>query len=349
MTSNFERFGFSSAKIRQRLHLLELSDADYALSGRLQKEVLLPHFSSIMNQFMEKMLTWPEVRLILHSNEDKRRVKTTITQFLLSLGIGYDSQGYFEHRLTVGLAHEAVGLSLSLYLCAYRSLTQCIIDHIPQNIRDDRAFYERLVEFLYKVNALDMSLAIETFHGSHVESLEESIESLQAKQEELRKQAITDSLTGMVNHEQVFSELARVLTAAQRQRIPLCILMADLDYFKKVNDTYGHQSGDMVLRETSERIKSSLRDFDLVGRYGGEEFMILLVNTTLDTAGMVAERIREAIERDPMPTTSQPINVTISMGIAAAGEADTVETLVERADNALYNAKRGGRNQVAVL
>ena len=349
MTSNFERFGFSAAKIRNRLNLLDLSDADYNLSGRLQKEVLLPHFSSIMNQFMAKMLTWPEVRLILHSDDDKRRVKKTITQFLLSLGMGYDSQGYFEHRLTVGLAHESVGLSLSLYLCAYRCLTQCIIDNIPDQIRHDRDFYDRLVEFLYKINALDMSLAIETYHGSHVESLEESIESLQAKQEDLRKQAITDSLTGMVNHEQVFSELARVLTAAQRERIPLCILMADLDYFKKVNDTYGHQSGDMVLRETSERIKSSLRDFDLVGRYGGEEFMILLVNTTLDTAGLIAERIRIAIEREPMPTTSQPINVTVSMGIAAAGEADTVETLVERADSALYNAKRGGRNQVAVL
>jgi len=349
MASNFQRFGFSAAKIRQRLHLLDLSDADYGLSGRLQKEVLLPHFSSIMNAFMQKMLTWPEVQLILHSDEDKRRVKKTITQFVLSLGMGYDSQGYFEHRLTVGLAHESVGLSLSLYLCAYRSLTQCIIDHIPEYIREDREFYDKLVEFLYKINALDMSLAIETFHGSHVESLEESIESLQAKQEELRTQAITDSLTGMVNHEQVFSELARVLNAAQRERIPLCILMADLDHFKKVNDTYGHQSGDMVLRETSERIKASLRDFDLVGRYGGEEFMILLVNTTLDTAGLIAERIRIAIESDTMPTISQPITVTMSMGIAAAGEADTVETLVERADKALYNAKNGGRNQVSVL
>lgn len=349
MTSNFERFGFSQAKIRQRLHLLELSDPDYTLSGRLQKEVIVPYFGAIMNQFMDKMLSWPEVQLILHSSEDKRRVKKTITEFLLSLGVGYDSPSYFEHRLHVGRAHESVGLSLSLYLCAYRSLTQCIIDNFPDNIRNDRVFYDRMVEFLYKINALDMSLAIETFHDTHVESLEESIEVLQARQEELRKQAITDSLTGMVNHEQVFSELARVLTAAQRERIPLCVLMADLDHFKQVNDNYGHQSGDMVLRETSERIKSSLRDFDLVGRYGGEEFMILLVNTTLDTAGLIAERIRLNIKDSPFPTISESINVTISMGIAAAGEADTVETLVERADNALYNAKRGGRDQVGVL
>ena len=125
--------------------------------------------------------------------------------------------------------------------------------------------------------------------------------------------------------------------------------MADLDFFKKVNDNYGHQAGDTVLEETSIRIKSSLRDFDLVGRYGGEEFMILLVDSTMDTAAMVAERIRRKIGDIPMQISDREITVTVSMGIAAAGANDSVESLVERADKALYNAKHGGRNQVSFL
>lgn len=344
-----ERFGFDAKSIKQRLNLLELSERDHAVAGRLQQEVIVPNFSRIMDQFMEKMLRQPEVERILSVAAMKKRVKLTITTFLLSLGSGFDSVSYIEHRLRVGLAHEAVGLSLSLYLCAYRTLTQTIIDNFPASIRQDPSNYERMVEFLYKINTLDMSLAIETYHNSHVESLEESIEGLQAREQELRQQAITDSLTGMVNHEQVFSELARVLSAAQRQHIPLCVVMADLDFFKKVNDSYGHQAGDVVLKETAERIKSSLRDFDLVGRYGGEEFMILLVNTTLDTASLIAERIRRKIGGKAINVPDLEIKVTISMGIAAAGEADTVESLVERADKALYNAKHAGRNQVSVL
>ena len=346
---NCDKFGYDPAHIQRRLRILELSEQDFAYAGRLQKEVIVPHFSQIMNAFMDKMLNQAEVQSFLTDADSQKRVKTTITAFLLSLGSGFDSASYFDHRLMVGMAHEKVGLSLSMYLCAYRMLTQTIIDHFPPSLCADQQEYARLVGFLYKINTLDMSLAIETYHNTHVHSLKESIGDLQAREVELKQQAITDSLTGMINHEHVFTELARVLSAAQREQIPLCVVMADLDHFKKVNDNYGHQAGDTVLEETSSRIKSSLRDFDLVGRYGGEEFMILLVNSTMDTAGMVAERIRKKVGNIPMPLKDQDITVTISMGIAAAGSNDSVETLVARADKALYNAKHGGRNQVSFL
>ncbi|MFV2056317.1 MAG: diguanylate cyclase [Thiohalomonadales bacterium] len=344
-----EHFGYNLATIRRRLQILELSERDFALAGRLQQEVIVPRFSQIMNAFMEKMLTQSEVRAFLSDTASQKRVKTTITTFLLSLGSGFDSASYFDDRLNVGMQHEKVGLSLSVYLCAYRMLTQTIIDNFPQKVCADQQYYQRLVAFLYKINALDMSLAIETYHNTHVHSLKESIGDLQARESELKQQAITDSLTGMINHEHVFTELGRVLAAAQREKIPLCVVMADLDHFKKVNDSYGHQAGDAVLEQTSLRIKSSLRDPDLVGRYGGEEFMILLVDSTMDTAGLIAERIRLKIGAVPMKLTDREIIVTVSMGIAAAGDKDTVESLVERADKALYNAKHGGRNQVSIL
>lgn len=335
-----ERFGFDAQKIKERLALLDLWEKDHELAGRLQQEVIVPNFPAIMNEFFKTMVNQPEAQQILTNNEVKKRVKHTITTFLLSLGSGFDSARYFEHRLHVGLAHEAIGLSLSLYLCAYRSLTQCIINHFPDSLRADHVQYGKLVEFLYKINALDMSLAIETYHGSHVQGM-------QAKQDQLQIQAITDSLTGLVNHDFVFSELGRALQTARTNQTPLCVIMTDIDYFKKVNDTHGHQAGDAVLIEVSKRIKASLRD-DIVGRYGGEEFMLILQNTSMETAKRIAERIRLSIADHAINLTDLILNVTMSSGVATAQHGDTVESLVKRADDALYKAKHGGRNQVVI-
>ena len=336
-----ERFGFTAQKIKERLALLDLRDKDRELAGRLQQEVIVPRFPAIMNEFFAAVADQPEAKLILADGEIKKRIKHTITTFLLSLGSGFESPKYFEHRLHVGLAHEKVGLSLSLYLCAYRSLTQSIINHFPDTIRADQDYYEKLVEFLYKVNALDMSLAIDTFHGSQVQVL-------QARQEQLRLKSITDSLTGLVNHDHVFSELERAMNNAKTSEQPLCVVMTDIDYFKKVNDTHGHQAGDAVLIEVAKRIKTSLRELDLVGRYGGEEFMLILHDTPLDVAKRIAERIRLKIADHPVNLTELILHVTMSFGVAIVNEGDTVETVVKRADDALYAAKHAGRNRVIV-
>lgn len=338
---NCERFGFTADKIKERLALLQLRDKDRELAGRLQQEVIVPRFAHIMNEFMASIAEQPEARLILTDEDSKKRVKHTITTFLLSLGSGFDSAKYFEHRLHVGLAHEKVGLSLSLYLCAYRQLTQCIINQFPDSIRQDQKYYEKLVEFLYKVNALDMSLAIDTFHGSQVQVL-------QARQEQLRLKAITDSLTGLVNHDHVFSELERAMQNTKANEKPLCVIMTDIDYFKKVNDSHGHQAGDSVLIDVAKRIKASLREMDIVGRYGGEEFMLILQDTPLEVATRIAERIRLKIADHPINLTELILHITMSFGVSLAQPDDTVETLVKRADDALYAAKHGGRNRVVV-
>ncbi|WP_455202905.1 diguanylate cyclase [Kaarinaea lacus] len=336
-----ERFGFSAAAIKERLALLDLSEKDHGLAGRLQQEVIVPNFPSIMNEFFATIANQAEAQKTLIDAEIKKRVKHTITTFLLSLGSGFDSAKYFEHRLHVGVAHETVGLSLSLYLCAYRSLTQSIINHFPNSIRADQDYYEKLVAFLYKVNALDMSLAIDTYHGAQVQGFK-------AHQEQLRIKAITDSLTGLVNHDHVFSELKRAMQHANNTEQPLCVVMTDIDYFKKVNDTHGHQAGDAVLIEVAKRIKASLRELDIVGRYGGEEFMLILHETPLQTAFRIAERIRLGIADHPINLTDLILHITMSFGVAMVEPGDSVETVVKRADDALYKAKHGGRNQVIV-
>jgi diguanylate cyclase (GGDEF)-like protein len=124
--------------------------------------------------------------------------------------------------------------------------------------------------------------------------------------------------------------------------------MADIDHFKNVNDTYGHLAGDGVLKEVAARIKNSLRGFDVVGRYGGEEFLLILHKADLATARMVAERIRSRIVATPIDLPSALLDITISMGVAMAKSDEDVNSLVERADKALYNAKENGRDQVSL-
>ena len=121
-------------------------------------------------------------------------------------------------------------------------------------------------------------------------------------------------------------------------------MMADLDHFKLINDNHGHLAGDKVLKEVAGRIKAGLREFDVVGRYGGEEFVILLENTSVHTAHQIAERIRLRIGSEPVHVAGHDMQVTISQGLALCSQGDDSHSVLSRADQAMYRAKQAGRN-----
>jgi two-component system cell cycle response regulator len=161
--------------------------------------------------------------------------------------------------------------------------------------------------------------------------------------------AITDALTGLFNRRYMESHLATLVEQAASRGKPLALLVLDIDYFKAINDGHGHDAGDEVLREFSLRIRKSIRNIDLACRYGGEEFVIVMPETDLAVATMVAERIRRRIANEPFAIQQggRNLEVTISIGIAAIGApGDTAATILKRADTALYRAKRDGRNRV---
>jgi two-component system, cell cycle response regulator len=161
--------------------------------------------------------------------------------------------------------------------------------------------------------------------------------------------AITDALTGLFNRRYLESHLASLIEQAISRGKPLSALVVDIDYFKSVNDTHGHHAGDDVLREFALRIKRSIRGIDLACRYGGEEFVIVMPETDLAVAAMVAERLRRRIAADAFAIEqgARNIPVTISVGIAALrAKDDSAAALLKRADDALYRAKRDGRNRV---
>ncbi|HEX4533565.1 MAG TPA: diguanylate cyclase, partial [Rhizomicrobium sp.] len=161
--------------------------------------------------------------------------------------------------------------------------------------------------------------------------------------------AITDQLTGLHNRRYMARHLDTLIQGAYTSGKPLAFLIMDIDYFKAVNDTHGHDVGDEVLREFANRVSSNIRGIDLACRYGGEEFVVVMPDTDPTLAYTVAERLRHSVETNPFVISREPgrIKVTVSIGIAAsAGADDNAEALLHRADQALYRAKREGRNRV---
>ena len=164
----------------------------------------------------------------------------------------------------------------------------------------------------------------------------------------LRFAATHDFLTKLLNRAEILASLRRELSRSARENRPVAIIMADVDNFKKVNDSLGHAVGDTVLKEVGERLKSDLRPYDLVGRYGGEEFLIVLPNCSLKVATRRADEIRTLVCKDAIITTFATVPVTVSMGITAAEGTQNlpIEELLQQADKALYSAKENGRNCV---
>jgi len=163
-------------------------------------------------------------------------------------------------------------------------------------------------------------------------------------EEELRNLAVTDPLTGVYNRRHFLEELQREMSRSNRSACPFSLIMLDVDHFKEVNDRFGHEAGDRVLKELTEMIRKRIRTSDLLARWGGEEFMILMVNTNLPPAATLAEDLLQQLK---VRTFAGIGRVTASFGVAAYRTGEGVDELLTRVDNLLYQAKRGGRSRLA--
>ncbi|EDQ02256.1 sensory box/GGDEF domain protein [Shewanella benthica KT99] len=166
--------------------------------------------------------------------------------------------------------------------------------------------------------------------------------------EKLQHQVNTDNLTGLYNRNYFNSKLKDIYHQYKRFGHSFCVLMLDLDRFKMVNDSYGHLIGDKVLQEFSKKVQQVLREVDLLARFGGEEFIVLLPNTKLEAAKDVADRIRKRVSKQRVLSQNhEPVTFTVSIGVAEIGTDDEKESIIKLADEALYRAKNNGRNRVS--
>jgi diguanylate cyclase (GGDEF)-like protein len=193
------------------------------------------------------------------------------------------------------------------------------------------------VGWLYKM----LEVSLDLLKNNNIE--------LQHAKAELALLVLTDPLTKLPNRRQLFERLQSELERYKRSGSKFCVMMIDLDFFKKINDTYGHPAGDAVLEAFGKMALSSIRKSELIARYGGEEFVVVLPETELPIALKAAERLQHSLESMKIPFNSHTLNVTASIGVTIVTDDDqSIETIIKRADSAVYIAKENGRNRVEV-
>ena len=170
-------------------------------------------------------------------------------------------------------------------------------------------------------------------------------DELRQRNAELDRLARVDPLTGLFNRRHLNDQLAMMASAARRYRSTLALALFDIDHFKQINDTYGHAAGDQALRESAQRIAAATRAPAIVGRWGGEEFIVILPDTPLESAAIAAERIRRSVGEAPMNIGDVQVTITVSGGCAADSDGD-IDALICRADLAMYRAKAAGRDRI---
>ncbi len=175
------------------------------------------------------------------------------------------------------------------------------------------------------------------------------IEERKRMEKELHHLATTDPLTGALNRRHFFELAEQEFDRSQRYNRKISIILFDVDHFKEINDTYGHVAGDQLLKTIAERFIQNLRQMDIFGRYGGDEFVILLPETDIDQARQAAERIHQAVTLDSVETSRGTIPIQISIGVASLNNSDDMEKLLIKTDQALYKAKEAGRNRVIIF
>lgn len=278
---------------------------------------------------------WPSIYIMFHLEDPQAR-----TAFLLFAMIGMLlATLVFDFRRLVALG--------GIILFAYLVLLGALKYWAPQRVN---LGVEVIIIFAYAVVLLFIG-----FIGSQVAALRAKLRirnrELEAAVAELKELARLDPLTRLPNRRSLMDHLIHEQSRVERRHPDnrhMCLCLLDVDHFKRVNDTYGHQAGDEVLQYVSKALQTVLRKSDFVGRYGGEEFLLVLPETTREGGLMTAERVRAAIAEAVLPCLPEGEHVTVSIGLALHVPGDSVETTLGRADAALYEAKGQGRDRVVM-
>lgn len=343
-----EQLKITDEELIHRRAFLGLTDQDHERLAKIRM-LLKEEVEEIVEEFYAHFLKFPDLGRFLADPETVTRLKHTLKTYLLTLGSESDDIDYCENRLRMGFTHERIGLAQKWYLGAYGKLYELLAKKITRNGSKYSEEEFGLLVTLQKIFTLDEQLAVETYYFSTTQRLEKLLAEVAEAQHNLEEVTRLDGLTQALNHKFLFEALEMEFYRSRRFQHPFTILFLDLDHFKALNDQHGHAFGDKVLKQVAKGIRGVIRPSDIVGRYGGEEFVVGLVECNEETGKLIAERIRLKIALDKFEFGPQSAFVTLSIGCATLRDTNkNLDELIEKADQAMYQAKATGRNQVAV-
>ena len=312
----------------KRKKFLQIKPRDIELIRNLHKSLgKVPE--SIYDGFYEHLMAFEETKAYFSDEKMIERLKKKQLAYFEELLSGIYDWNYLLSRLSIGYIHVRLNIVPLWYIGAYNRYIEEIRKVVWERIDKDRG---ETMRSLLKVMMLDMVLTLESYHYTKYKL-----------QEKLEQMSVTDDLTGTYNRRKLEEVLQNEMDHSVRSGNPLTMLMTDIDHFKNVNDTYGHDVGDAVLVAVAALLGHRLRETDTLIRFGGEEFIILIPGVIIERAMIIAERLRQTIEDHSFETVGR---ITVSIGVAEHVPADNRDSFIKRADEKLYEAKQSGRNRI---
>lgn len=344
-------FEFDDARVAETISMLGLGAMHHARAEQIRKEVIIPQSDALIDSCVSALAEHSGFLLVEKQIGIDRFKREWRDQFLC-YGRGFDTPAYFADRIAAAATFARVKIPVNLLQAKHLVTHSALIGGVSDKFVESAEILRPAIECVARLTSLDLYLAAEGYHRPEINELTHAVSGLREEISRLRHDASTDHLTGMMNYANLMEALQQHIDKTQdkagKDRRHLCLVMIDLDHFKKINDTYGHVIGDFVLRHVAGRIKAAVREFDMVGRFGGEEFVIIMADTTLHVAQNIAERVRQVVMDTPLHLKEFNIQITISLGVAMLMEGERKEALLERADAAMYEAKKAGRNRVKI-
>ncbi|MCV6591180.1 MAG: GGDEF domain-containing protein [Marinobacterium sp.] len=343
-----EQLKITDREIEDRKQLLGFTREDAEVLASL-RGYIRTHLDEIVDAFYKRQKMNSEFALLIGDSETFRRLHASMHTYIRDLFEGYYDADYVNRRLRIGKVHKRIGVSPKLYLAAMvqlESILQATIEQAKGNNRTNCQQCRAASQALHKLLMFDVQFVFDTYIHSlisevettrskveeYASSLEDTVASRTRELERLSRQ---DPLTGLENQRSFYDHLRRELARAERQQQPLTLLYLDLNRFKQLNDSYGHKRGDEVLQLTGQSMQSAARVSDICCRYGGDEFCVLLPETSHGDAINYAQRMIEHFSQGDCG------EVTFSIGLAQTGPDSFVhgDTLVRQADKSMYRAK----------
>jgi len=333
----------SQREIARRKALVQLGPKDVR-QLKASRTLVEPHVDDIVERFYAHQANVSEMAPLIADAQILGRLKTSMRDYVEGLFSGAYNQTYVENRLKIGMVHKHMGVGPELYLSAMRLLSALLLSLIEEisGHEEARTRSQALTKLMY----FDLGLVFDTYINSlmaevetaktqvqeYANSLEDKVATRTRQLEELSRQ---DELTGLWNRRAFGENVRRDLASAKRHRRPLCLLYLDLNGFKALNDTHGHEVGDKYLVQMGETLRRSVRANDLACRCGGDEFRIVMPDTDLSAARIAHKRLVDTLQRESLE------GLSFSTGIAQTGPRKFVDldTLVRCADGLMYEAK----------
>jgi diguanylate cyclase (GGDEF)-like protein len=316
-----------------RLFILNLTPDRLALLSSYQSAIT-ESVDDIVQTFYDHQLTISEVANLIHDEETLSRLYAFQKQYVISLFCGQYDIEYVRNRLRIGAVHKELGVEPKLYLAAMSTLRtiikQALLPYMP-----DQSTYIEVSAVINDLMQFDMTLVFETYIGSLIEELEEKKYQAEINVKELTLKVKLDPLTQLYNQTAMVNALDREIALVKRQQSQLSFLYLDVDHFKHINDTHGHQHGDFVLKTVGEIILDSVRITDIPCRYGGDEFCIVLPQCELKDAKLVAQKII-----DDFNNIFSDYSLSIGLSATDPDSLCSAAELIKIADQQMYQAKR---------